>query len=123
MNIDDMTIAAARKAVEDGKAIEAALGNKPTATAPASNGIEQHGLQIVILDRGWVFVGDVTTDANWVRIANAKCVRIWGTTKGLGELAASGPLPGTKLDDAGSVRAPLAALKGLIACEAASWTK
>lgn len=79
------------------------------------------GKQIVVLDRGFVYVGDVRQAGDFIVIENAKNVRRWGTTKGLGELAANGPLPNTKLDDAGTVRAPLRALISLIACEASAW--
>ncbi len=82
-----------------------------------------HGLQIAILDRGFVFVGNVTTDGDWMTITNAQCVRRWGTTEGLGELAAKGPLNATVLDPAGTIRAPIRALIGLIACEAVSWKR
>jgi hypothetical protein len=82
-----------------------------------------HGLQIAILDRGFVYVGNVTTDGDWCVIENAKNVRRWGTTGGLGQLAKSGPTASSKIDDAGTVRAPMRALIGLIACEAASWAR
>ena len=65
------------------------------------------GTQIVVLHRGWVVVGDVSQVGNDVTIANAKCIRRWGTTKGLGEIAANGPNTGgsnpTVLDDMGLV--------------------
>lgn len=83
----------------------------------------EHGKQIVVLDRGFVYVGDVSTDEQWCLIANAQCVRRWGTSKGLGELAAAGPLPNTKLDPAGTVRAPLRAVISLISCEASKWSE
>lgn len=38
--------------------------------------------QIVIAQRGWVFVGDVTRSENEVVIENAAVVRRWGTTRG-----------------------------------------
>jgi len=76
--------------------------------------------QIVVLDRGFVYVGDVTLDGDFVLIKNAKNLRVWGTTKGLGELR-QGPLSGTKLDDVGTVRAPLRALISLIDVDAAKW--
>lgn len=81
----------------------------------------EHGLQIAIMDRGFVFVGKVTTDGEWCTIDDASCVRRWGTKNGLGELAAKGPQPATKLDPAGQVRAPMRALIGMIRCEAGSW--
>lgn len=83
----------------------------------------EHGKQIVVLDRGFVYVGDVKTDGHWCTISGASCVRRWGTKKGLGELAASGPLSETKLDPAGTVRAPLRAVIALIECEASKWTE
>jgi hypothetical protein len=80
-----------------------------------------HGKQIVILDRGFVYVGDVTTDEAWCTIANAQNVRRWGTSRGLGELASGGPTANTKLDPAGTVRAPMRSVVGMLECEAAKW--
>lgn len=54
--------------------------------------------QIVVLDRGWVVVGDVGKKASMIHISNASVIRTWGTKNGLGELAESGPLQNTKLD-------------------------
>jgi hypothetical protein len=118
MDIDTLTIGDAKKAVETGKAIEAALGTK-SATAQSTS----EGLCIVILDRGFVYVGDVTMSDQWCVITNAKNVRRWGTSQGLGELAAKGPQPETKLDMGGTIKAPSRALIGLIKCDVASWNK
>ena len=71
--------------------------------------------QIVVLDRGFVYVGNVTIRDGWVNIQNARNIRVWGTTKGLGELR-NGPLKDTKLDDCGIVLAPLKSLIHLIPC-------
>lgn len=60
--------------------------------------------QIVIAQRGWVFVGDVTRSENEVVIENAAVVRRWGTTAGLGQLAATGPTVDTRLDPCTTVR-------------------
>ena len=68
---------------------------------------------IVVLDRGFVYVGDVTMDKEFVTIEEAKNIRVWGTTKGLGELR-SGPTSKTILDDVGVVRAPMRAVICLI---------
>lgn len=62
--------------------------------------------QIVILQRGWVMVGDLSRDTdrpNEFVLRDAHVLRVWGTTKGLGELC-DGPLAGTKCDAAGTVR-------------------
>lgn len=77
--------------------------------------------QIVVLDRGFVYAGRVEITDGFVTISRAKCVRRWGTSKGLGELAAEGPKSRTTLDEAGTVTAPISALVHLIACNAAVW--
>lgn len=64
------------------------------------------GQQIVVLDRGFVYVGKVSIDGDFVNITGAKNIRYWGTKNGLGELR-DGPLKETKLDDIGEVIAPM----------------
>lgn len=54
--------------------------------------------QIVILQRGWVVVGDFEQDGSQCFIRNGNVIRRWGTTKGLGELATNGPTENTVLD-------------------------
>lgn len=76
---------------------------------------------IVVLARGFVYVGDVTRGDGEIIITNARNVRRWGTSAGLGQLAMKGPQPNTKLDAAGTVRAPLSALIHTIDCEANAW--
>lgn len=120
-DIDTMTIGEAKAAVQRGKEVEALLsGQQSQKTCAHTN---YTAPQIVILDRGFVFVGDVSVDGDWLVIRNAKNVRRWGTSKGLGELAKDGPKPETKLDPTGTVRAPMRAVIGLLECEASSWTK
>lgn len=77
----------------------------PTNSPPLGN------LRIIIADRGWVFVGNCTDEADGtVTIRNAKNIRRWGTTKGLGELV-NGPKAETKYDDYGTVKTlPIAQL-------------
>lgn len=77
--------------------------------------------QIVIAQRGWVFVGDVTRDGDEVVIANAQNIRRWGTTKGLGEIAANGPTGNTKLDPFGTVRLHSLAVVAALDCVADKW--
>ncbi len=77
--------------------------------------------KIVVLDRGFVYVGATKIDGDFVVIQNAKNIRVWGTTKGLGELV-SGPLQKTVLDRVGTVRAPLRALISLIDVEQGKWS-
>lgn len=77
-------------------------------------------VKIVVLDRGFVYVGRVEQGEDWLTIRNAKNIRIWGTTKGLGELV-NGPLKDTKLDAVGTVRAPMRAVISVIDASEASW--
>lgn len=60
--------------------------------------------QILVLQRGWIFIGDLAKDGEEVVLSNAKNIQRWGTTDGLGQLALSGPTPDTVLKDAGTVR-------------------
>jgi hypothetical protein len=72
--------------------------------------------QIVVLDRGFVYVGKVQIVDQFVNITEARNVRVWGTTNGLGELV-NGPTKDTKLDQVGNVVAPLRAVVHFIACK------
>ena len=112
LDLDSLTIGQAR-------AISALFSNNDIPVTPPR--IIEHGLQIAVLDRGFVYIGDVTTDGEWCHIANAWNIRRWGTSRGLGELT-SGPLPETKLDRVGNVRLPLRTLQHLIAVELDKWT-
>lgn len=60
-------------------------------------------IKIVVLQRGFVYVGYVTREGNQVVISNAQNIRRWGTTRGLGEIAAGGPTEKTVLDPAGTI--------------------
>jgi hypothetical protein len=75
--------------------------------------------QIVIVDRGWVYVGQAEESVDKITIRNARVIRIWGTTAGLGQLAEGGPTPTTKLDPIGTVVAPMRAVISIIACKTA----
>lgn len=54
--------------------------------------------QIVVLQRGWIVVGDVNKSENEVTIKNCSVIRVWGTSKGIGEIAENGATDKTKLD-------------------------
>ena len=74
------------------------------------------GQHIVVLDRGFVYVGDITVDDHYCHITNARNLRAWGTTNGLGELR-NGPLSGTKMDMVGEVIAPIKSVIHYIPCK------
>jgi hypothetical protein len=93
--------------------------NKPTnpkgTMKNAELRVKELGTQIVVLERGFVYVGKVKVDGDWVTIENARNIRRWGTTKGLGELA-GGPTKETKLDEAGTVQAPMRSVIQFVQC-------
>ena len=64
------------------------------------------GKQIVVIDSGFVHVGDCYLDGEMLRIENCVNIRRWGTTKGLGELIA-GPKKETVADHCGLVLVPI----------------
>jgi hypothetical protein len=78
-------------------------------------------LKIAVLERGFVYIGDVEVTENAITIRRAKCIRRWGTTAGLGQLAREGRQENTRLDEAGTVIAPLSALNHTLNCDQAKW--
>ena len=81
------------------------------------------GFGIVVADRGFVYVGSLEITPEWCVVTNAQNVRVWGTTKGLGELALKGPTKTTKLDAVGTVRIPARAVISVMDSEEKLWTK
>jgi hypothetical protein len=77
---------------------------------------KQLGQNIVVLDRGFVYVGDVAEQSDRITISNARNIRRWGTTQGLGELR-DGPLRETTTDKVGSVIAFKHAVMHMIPCK------
>lgn len=64
------------------------------------------GKQIVVVDNGFVHVGECQISGNMLKIEGAKNIRVWGTTKGLGQLVA-GPTKETVADDVGTILVPM----------------
>lgn len=60
-------------------------------------------IKIVVLQRGWALIGRWSQEGDMCNLENAHVIRLWGTTKGLGELALEGKTSKTTLDKAGSV--------------------
>ena len=81
------------------------------------------GFAIVVVDRGFVYVGEIQTDGGWTVVTDARNIRVWGTTDGLGQLALQGPQKDTVLDDCGTVRVPQHALITLIDTDGAKWKR
>jgi hypothetical protein len=59
--------------------------------------------RIVALSDRWVFIGyyHAATSTGPAYLSEASCIREWGTSAGLGEIALTGPTPKTKLDPCG----------------------
>lgn len=54
-------------------------------------------IKIVVLQRGWIYIGRFERNGNDCKLYNAYNIRTWGTTKGLPELV-NGATSSTKLD-------------------------
>ncbi len=80
-------------------------------------------VRLLILHRGWIVVGRVSTDGENVVARNASVVRKWGTSRGLGQIAIDGPTPKTVLDPCGTFIVHKMAIVGQIVCEASKWTQ
>lgn len=78
-------------------------------------------VRIVVMDRGWVHVGRWSRDGDECRLDNAYTVRRWGTTRGLGQIAAEGPTTSTVLDPAGTVRYHVGSAVLSIDCDESRW--
>ncbi len=61
-------------------------------------------MRIVVLDRGWVVVGELTLKDNEYILLNSRVIRKWGTTDGLMQLANHGPTDKTVLEEIGTIR-------------------
>ena len=75
------------------------------------------GFRIVVLDNGFIYVGNLSIHDGIVTIADAKNIRQWGTSQGLGELALKGPTKNTILDEVGVVMAPYRSLLHVLAVQ------
>ena len=64
-----------------------AILNEPApATMPVTAPLPTGGvLSIVVADRGWVYIGRVEQEADWLTVIDARQITRWGTTKGLNE--------------------------------------
>ena len=84
--------------------------------------VDALGWRIVVLQRGWVVVGNVLRIGSDIEIRSARVIRRWGTTSGLGELR-DGPLEGTTLDEAGTVYAHELGVVLMLDVKAEKWAR
>lgn len=85
--------------------------------------IEPDGpIKIAILQRGWVMVGRFERTGSDCKLHNAHVIRIWGTKRGLGEIAGNGPTKDTVLDKCyGVVEFDYLTIVALISVEESKW--
>jgi hypothetical protein len=76
---------------------------------------------IVVVQAGWVFIGTRTVTDKLVTLTDASCVRKWGTTRGLGQLALSGPTTETELDPCGTTEIPASAVLFSLVVDQTKW--
>lgn len=78
-------------------------------------------IRIVILQRGWVAVGYFSQTGSSCELNNAAFIRVWGTTKGLGEIAVDGPTSKTILDPCPKIRFHELTVISTIDCVRGKW--
>lgn len=83
---------------------------------------EAKQVRIVILQRGWVKVGYYSETYERATVTHTHYIRVWGTTKGLGELV-NGPTGKTVLDYAGTTHHNVLAEVDTILCNPEKWAK
>ena len=97
-------------------------GEKYVKESEATNTEYAGDLRIVILQRGWIMVGRFERSGSECKLHNASVIRSWGTSKGLGEIAESGPTSSTKLDKCyGSVEFDYLTVVATISVNEAKW--
>ena len=74
--------------------------------------------RIIVTKNVFVFLGQVTQTPKETIVTDCFNIRRWGTTKGLGEIALSGPTSSTVLDDYGTVVIPNQSIIYFIECVA-----
>lgn len=80
--------------------------------------------QIVVLDKGFVYHGDISFHDGWFTLSNCVNLRRYGTDKGLGQLALHGPTKETEQDPSGVIRGRETSVLFLIECDHADrWSK
>jgi hypothetical protein len=116
MNINDLTLGQIKEVAQVAGSINACTASVKTVTST------EETVRVVVLQRGWVVVGLYSQKGDRIFIRNASVVRRWGTTKGVGELAESGPLANTILDKcARPVSANIAAEVLTVECNPDKW--
>lgn len=78
-------------------------------------------IKIVVLDRGFIYVGRVEEDDASITIRGARCLIRWGTEKHLGQLV-DGPCEATSLGDGCTVQCRVERVIHTIEVSQNAWT-
>lgn len=82
---------------------------------------DESRIAIVVCDRGFVLVGDIAIEDDYLVIENCNCIRVWGTSRGLGEIASGGPTSKTSLDPQPTTKVHELQVVQIIDCESEKW--
>jgi len=80
-------------------------------------------VKLLVLQRGWVLVGRYSQSGEYVSLENAAVIRRWGTTKGLGQIAAGGPTSSTELDSCPPIKAHVLTVVMEMDCDEEKWSQ
>ena len=69
-----------------------------------------NNFRIVVIQSGWVLAGEYSIAQGVVTLKNSTVIQKWGTTKGLGELALSGPTSESVIHPCGTAEIPASAV-------------
>ncbi len=76
MSIDEITIGEAKRKLAEADELRKLLGHQPT--PPPKNTAPLSGRAVLVVDRGWIFAGDLSrTPDGYVRLDNAVWVFRW----------------------------------------------
>lgn len=96
---------------------------QPEPSPMATSGPEGPGdIRIVVLDRGFVYVGRYFRCGKYTQIRGGANVRKWGTSRGLGQLAMEGPQADTKLDPCPTVEVLESDVRHTLLCDPSKWS-
>jgi hypothetical protein len=80
-------------------------------------------INILVVEAGWVLVGEPFVGEKNIELQRAHVVRVWGTDKGIGQLALNGPTETTVLDKLGVAYVERSHLHFMIECDDKAWSK
>ncbi len=85
--------------------------------------LDNKNVKIVILQRGHVKVGYFSQEGDYCKLENCATIRIWGTERGLGQIAFDGPTKNTILDKEPTCHFHILTTICLVDCVGSKWEK